>query len=882
MMNERGRRAEHPEDVRRSADNQMQERGASGSTRGGAKKKARGRSLFWSIIGTLVLVGVLTFAIFIGIFLTYVNKTMKGNVEFYIDEFETRVSTELYAMDPETEEWEMYQTLFSEGENRIWVSLDEIPKYLQKAAVAIEDKRFYTHHGVDPRGTLRAIFSTLTGRGVQGGSTLTQQLIKNVTGENQTTVKRKVTEIYKALECEDRYEKDEILEAYLNEVFFGESCYGAKTAALKYYGKDISELDLAECAALISITNNPSRFDPLLGEWRRENLRERQGWVLDAMLDQEMISQAEYNAAKAEDVVFTNGYTIMNNYVVEHLEEGELEEAPQETVTTGYVASNSYFTDAMIDDVKAALMAEYGYDSATAESKIFGAGYKIYTTVNPKYQDYAEQIYEDISNINYQTKDGEQLQGAMTIVDPYTGYVVAMVGGAGAKEVDRGWNWAVQPRPCGSSAKPIASYAPAIDRGIITTCTIIDDYPYSLLDVGNTGEEGKPWPKNDQGYYRGLVTPRKALEQSLNTCSVRVCSELGTWNSYEFLTQNLGLTTLTYQDSQQIGNLALGGMEIGVTTEEMAAAYASFANEGIYTKPRTFIRVEDQNGNVILENEQESHVAMKATTAAQMTSILQTVITDGIAGNAYFPGMHIAGKTGSTNDLRDRWFCGYSPYYAASCWVGYKSNTVIQFDGTNPAAVMWSKVMKLIHQDLADKPFASCEGLVQVQICCDSGKLATTNCEHDCRGSRVVTEWVTAADAPTELCDMHTSTVYDYCTEGKHFATANCPADKIVQGTALYYQRQHLYTTNEDETLNVTVATDDGICIVNQRTECPVHGGGSGPVNDSPDQDLSGFLGEETLPDEEPDEETPQDEPYSGETDDEPFDQFMGGVVVYD
>ena len=836
--------------------------------------------MFWSVIGTLVLVGVLTMAIFIGIFLTYVNKTMKGNVEFYIDEFETRVSTELYAMDPETEEWEMYQTLFSEGENRIWVSLDEIPEYLQNAAVAIEDKRFYSHHGVDIRGTARAIVSTLTGRGVQGGSTLTQQLIKNVTGENQTTVKRKVTEIYKALECEDRYEKDEILEAYLNEVFFGESCYGAKTAALKYYGKDISELDLAECAALISITNNPSRYDPLLGEWRRENLRERQGWVLKAMLDQEKISQAEYDAAKAEDVVFTNGYTIMNNYVTEHLEEGEVEQAPEETVTTGYVAMNSYFTDAMIDDVKAALMAEYGYDSATAESKIFGAGYKIYTTVNPKYQGYAEQIYEDISNINYQTKDGEQLQGAMTIVDPYTGYVVAMVGGAGPKEVDRGWNWAVQPRPCGSSAKPIASYAPAIDQGVITTCTIIDDYPYMLLDVGNTGEEGKPWPKNDQGYFRGLVTPRKALEQSLNTCSVRVCSELGIWNSYEFLTQNLGFTTLTYQDSQQIGNLALGGMEIGVTTEEMAAAYASFANEGIYTKPRTFIRVEDQNGNVVLENEQESHVAMKATTAAQMTSILQTVITDGIAGNAYFPGMHIAGKTGSTNDLRDRWFCGYSPYYAASCWVGYKSNTVIQFDGTNPAAIMWSKVMKLIHQDLADKPFPSCEGLVQVQICCDSGKIATTNCEHDCRGSRVVTEWVTAADAPTELCDMHTSTTYAYCTEGKHFATENCPADKIVQGTALNYQREHLYTTNDDGTLNVTVATDDGICIINQGTACPTHGGGNGPVNDNPDHDLSGFLGEEIDPNA-PNGEMTQDEPYTGVTDDEPFDQFMGGVVVY-
>ena len=716
------------------------------------RKKKKGRVGF--IIGTVALVAVLTIAIFVGIFMTWVNTSLKGHVEVYIDELETKVSTELYYLDAETDEWVMYQTLYSDGENRIYATLDEIPQYLQDAAVAIEDKRFESHDGVDLRGTMRAIFSTLTGRGVQGGSTITQQLIKNATGDNQSTVKRKVTEIYRALELEKRYEKDQILEAYLNRICLGQSCYGVGAAARTYFGKSVTELSLAESASLISITNNPSRYDPFGGDWCREQNRERQLLVLDAMLDQGKITQSEYDAAVAEEVIFTNGYSNTGNYYGEAVVDTDELEQEEEAVTAAvqYKPRNSYFTDAMIEDVIEALMDEFGYNYKTAQDALFNKGYKIYTTQNYKYQKIAESVYGDLSNTPYtRTKsDGEveQLQGAMTIIDPYTGYVLAMVGGTGEKVADRGWNWATSVRPCGSSIKPISTYAPALDQGIVTAASTLDDYPVLLLN-------DEPYPKNDNGRFQGLVPLRKALASSLNTCAVRLNLMLGTWDSYDFMTSKLGFTTLTQSDSEQVGAMALGGLANGVTTEEMAAAYGAFVNEGIYTKPRTFTRIEDSDGNVILENEIESNVAMKASTAALMNSILKGVVNGGIGSAAYFDGMTLAGKTGTTNDQRDRYFVGYSPYFVGACWVGYESNSKVYSGGVNPAAVLWGKVMSQIHEGLERKDFFSCSDLVEVAVCADSGMLATNMCEMDMRGSRVRTEWVAVDNQPTELCTMH-------------------------------------------------------------------------------------------------------------------------------
>lgn len=758
------------------------------------------------IIGTIVLVGVLTMAIFAGIFMAYVNSALRGKVEVYLDEFEASVSTELYYQDPDTQEWVMYQTLFMNAEDRIWTDLDNIPKHLQEAVIAIEDKRFESHHGVDWKGTTRAIFRTLTGSSVQGGSTITQQLIKNVTGNNQVTVKRKVTEIYQALELEKRYEKDEILEAYLNEVFFGNRCYGVVTASKKYFNKDVSELTLAESASLVAITNNPSRFDPIRNDWTRENNRERQLLVLEAMLEQGKIDEATYEAAKNEDVVFSDGYTITGKYVgsdpdklsptEDTTDETDTDTAADEEEENLLPAENSWFTDALIDDVAEALVEKLGLTDKVnsdtgktvsayeqAVNMVYGKGYKIYTTQNPKFQKIAEDVCYDLDNIPYTAsytdsegnKSTDQLQIALTIVDPTNGYVVAMIGGAGEKRADRGWNWAVNARQCGSAIKPLSTYAPALDDGTLNGASVIDDYPMLL--------NGDVWPRNFDWRYRGLTALHTALAQSLNTCAVRTNLAYGVGRSYDFLVDKLGFENLTFTDSQQVGNMALGGFEKGVTTEEMAAAFATFVNEGIYTKPRTFIRVEDANGNVILENEAQSNVAIKNTTAAIMNKLLQEVARVGTGNEAQFSGMHIAGKTGSTNSNKERYFVGYTPYYTCAVWAGYQHNQQIVASG-NPCSAIFRKVMSAIHEDLPDKDFFSCSGLTSVSVCADSGMLASENCALDVRGSRVYTALCATDNAPTTICTMHTSPTY----------TANMTDEDgnvtTVVGSLLNYQRE--------------------------------------------------------------------------------------------
>ena len=756
------------------------------------------------IIGTLLLVFVVTLTIFSGIFMAYINSTMRGKVEVYLDEFETKVSTELYNQDPDTGEWVMYQTLYLNSENRIWTDLEDIPKYLQEAAIAIEDKRFEKHHGVDWKGTTRAIVYTLFGKNVQGGSTITQQLVKNVTGDNEVTVKRKITEIYRALELEKRYEKDEILEAYLNEVFFGQSCYGVVTASRMYFNKDVSDLTLAECASLMGITNNPSMYDPTLSSWTRENNRERQLTILGAMLEQEKISQEEYDAAKAEDIVFSNGFTISGKYVGSDGAATDPEpdeppaddtESPADEEEPTIKGRYSWFTEAMIGDVADALVEKYGItdkvrDNGTtytayeqAWDMVHGKGYKIYTTQNPKYQKIAEDVCYDLSNIpytsSYTNSAGEQvedqLQIALTIVDPTNGYVVAMIGGAGEKQADRVWNWAVNARQCGSAIKPVSTYAPALDDGTINGASVIDDYPMLL--------NGDVWPRNANWRYQGLTALHTALAQSLNTCAVRTNLAYGVDRSYEFLVNKLGFENLTYTDSQQVGNMALGGFEKGVTTEEMAAAYAAFVNEGVYTKPRTFVRVEDANGNVILENEAQSTVAMKNTTAAIINHLLQEAALNGTGYEAQFSGMHIAGKTGSTNSNKDRYFVGYTPYYSCAVWAGYEHNQRIVASG-NPCSAIFRKVMSAIHEELPDKDFFSCAGLTSVAVCADSGMLASENCALDVRGSRVYTALVAADNAPTSVCTMHTAPSY---TVNMADSDGNVTT---VTGSVLNYQRE--------------------------------------------------------------------------------------------
>lgn len=776
----------------------------------GAKKNG-GPMKTWKIIGTIMLVIVLTAAMFVGIFMTYINKTMRGKVEVYMGEYDTKRSTELYYQDPDSEEWIMYQTLFLNSENRIPAKLDEMPKALRDAAIAIEDKRFETHHGVDWHGTLRAIFSTLTSDGTQGGSTITQQLIKNLTHDNQVTVKRKITEIYRALQLEKEYDKDIILEAYLNNIYLGNSCYGVQTAAQKYFDKDVSELSLAECASLISITNNPSMYDPLRSDWCRENNRERQLDVLDAMLAQGKISQEEHDAAVNEEIIFTDGYTCMGNFKEEYLKD-------EDTKKSESTAWNSYFTDQVITDVAAALVKEYNIQDDPADengyvysafdkavNRVYGSGYKIYTTQNPKYQAICEDVMENTDYADYTDSYDKPMQSAVTLMDPFTGDVKAMVGGTGVKMVDRGWNWATETRQCGSAIKPISTYAPALDDGTITAASVIDDYPVRDLN-------GTAWPKNDHAGFDGLVTVQEAISASLNPCAVRVNEAYGTGSSYAFMVNKLGFTTLTETDSQQSGNMGLGGLSYGVTTEQMAAAYSAFVNDGIYTQPRTFVKVEDADGNIVLDNKSETHVAMKETTAYLMRGMLENVISGGTGSAAYFSGMSIAGKTGTTNDNKDRYFVGFSPYYCAAVWSGYESNEEIPYGLGNPSASLWGEIMERIHADIPNADFHDCSsGLTQVTVCRDSGLLATDACTKDLRGNRVRTVTVAADTAPTSSCNVHK--MVSYCTEGKHVATQFCPKSSVKEVALLDWNRTILGGIEAaDHEYLLSVASAGDIC----------------------------------------------------------------------
>ena len=352
-------------------------------------------------------------------------------------------------------------------------------------------------------------------------------------------------------------------------------------------------------------------------------------------------------------------------------------------------------------------------------------------------------------------------------------------------------------------------YAPALDDGTINGASAIDDYPVMVLN-------GSAYPKNSNGRYMGLTPLHTAIARSTNTCAVRVVQEYGTGRSYDFMTSKLGFTTLTFQDSQQVGNMGLGGLDRGVTTEEMAAAFGAFTNQGVYTAPRTFIRVEDPDGNVVLENETESSVAMKDTTAALMNSLLQEVVNGGTGYEGRISGMHVAGKTGTTNNDQDRYFVGYTPYYSCAVWVGYVHNQRIVASG-NPAASMWQKVMSRVHEGLEDKDFFSCSGLTYVSVCADSGLLATENCAMDCRGSRVYSALVAADNAPSASCNLHTSPDYTVAFVDENGETT------MASGSILNYERQRLPGYEDLE------AEDDFMLL---------YGGTSGG-----DDDWDGFFG---------------------------------------
>lgn len=630
------------------------------------------------IVVTVLLVILTTTLLLACVFAFYVKTCLTEDIDVSLSDYQLSESSIIYC-ETSAGEYKELATLHG-SENRIWVDLEDIPDYLVKALVAIEDHRFYEHKGVDWYRTVGAMFTMLTGGDDSfGGSTITQQLIKNLTGNKEVTVQRKLIEIFQALEFEKKYDKDEIIEWYLNAVYFGEGCDGIYTAAQKYFGKEPSQLTLAESASIVGIVNLPTYYSPFYSE---ENNKERQETVLRRMYELGYISYDEYEQAKNEQLVFTRS---------------DNEVADQEIY--------SYYVEAVIKDVTEDLMEQKGISQDTARQLLYNGGYRVYSCLDPYIQECVDNVYLDVENFPkpYRAND-QQLQSAMVIMDPYTGEVVAMSGGVGEKTGNLVLNRATDAlRAPGSSFKPLAVYAPAIELGLITPSTLVNDAPREEVEMS----QDQWYPNNSDFKYRGIIDIATGVRLSLNTVAAQVLDKLGLDASTNFLKNKLGVTSLV-PDDYNYASLALGELTNGISVLEMAQAYCTFDNSGIFTEARTYSRVTDAAGNIVLDNQPKTHVAMKSSTATNITSLLFSAANYGTGSESIFSGQAIAGKTGTSSYNWNRWFAGYTPYYVGVVWTGFDQPEQMYVYG-NPAAQVWRRVMQQVHAGLEYKSFPAAD-----------------------------------------------------------------------------------------------------------------------------------------------------------------------------
>lgn len=598
-------------------------------------------------------------------------------------------------------------------ENRIWVDLEEMSPYMRGAVIATEDKRFEKHHGVDWIRTIGVLVKPSNSG--QGGSTITQQLIKNLTDDNAVTYVRKFNEILRALNLERNFSKDQILEAYLNTIYLSNGCYGVKTAAERYYGKDVSNLNAAECAALTAITKAPTYYDPLQNP---ENNRVRQEWILGEMNSKELkfLTDDEYKEAMEYKMVFTNS----KDYKGSQLKDNNSKK-DRDDIT-------NYYVDYVITTVQEDLQ-KMGYTKKKAHDMVYGGGLKIYSAIDFDVQESLEDVYE-----NYKRMPDETVQGAMCIMD-YEGRVMGIIGGTGKNKGAMLLNRATQStRPPGSSIKPIAVYGPALQKSLedddvnIYWSTIIKDAPLMVV-------EGEPWPHNQGGGYSNMdITLQRGLADSKNTISARTLDKIGVDYAYDMLTENFHLSTTDSVRDVDYGPLAIGSLTYGATVLDMTAAYVAFGNGGYYYEPYCYFKVEDSKGNVIIEKkpEQTKQEALSENTAGVMNKLLQTVMTQGTGTSYKLSGIECFGKTGTTNDDKDRWFVGGTPNYVAAVWYGYDTPKEVYYSlSGNPSGTIWKTVFSEIYEKMDKKnvdyktKFSVPDGVIQRSFCPICGKLSS-------------------------------------------------------------------------------------------------------------------------------------------------------------
>ena len=698
------------------------------------------------LLMTLILIGILCGCICGLAGVWYIHEYVEPNTYIDVSKIGMNFTSMIYAKDPNTGEYYEYETL-SGDENRVWANLEDIPLDLQKAVVAIEDQRFYQHKGVDWKRTAKGVINWVTGD-TGGGSTITQQLIKNILQEKDYSIQRKVYEIFRALKLEETLngDKDRILEMYLNTIFLGNRCYGVQTAAETYFGKELYELNLPECAALAGITNNPSKYNPFRYP---ENVKMRQEIILEEMKEQGLITEEEYNSAVAYELVYFTD---------------EVEEKSKAT---------SWFTDAVIQDVINDLCEEYGYDRTIAKNIVYSGGLQIYITIDTDIQKIMDEVYADEANFPNASKNGTVPQSAMVVCDKQ-GNVLGMVGARGEKTTTGDLNRATQAyRQPGSSIKPITVYAPAMDAGDITPYAVVTDMPV-YVDAN-----GSPRPRNDSGDYRGQTVIRDAVARSVNAVAMRILQNTTPEAVYALLTDTLGFREVTLADCD-LAPLSLGGMTKGVTVREMAGAFTMFVNDGKYSGTRTYTQVFDHDGELLLDNTpEETQVFQREQTTYYMTEVLTGVTERGTATRARISGIETAGKTGTTNSNRDRWFCGYTPYYVGATWFGYDEDYNLSGISGNPSVTLWTAVMQKIHEDLPNASFDEGDDslFTRASYCTNTGLRPNGSCP-------TATGRFYKGDEPVETCGV-CCTKYFCKDSGKLWQEGICPEESKISKTMM-------------------------------------------------------------------------------------------------
>ncbi len=783
----------------------------------------------------------------------------------------TRFSTFVYDL-----EGNQTAKLVSQNSNRIPVTQDMIPEDLAHAFVAIEDERFYDHNGIDIKGIFRAAYVGIS-HGFhfsEGASTITQQLLKNNVFTDWTSetgfaekMKRKIQEQYLAIELSKSMSKDEVLLNYMNSINLGQNTLGVQAASLRYFNKSVNSLNLSECAVIAGITQNPSRLNPISHPDRNAERREK---VLNNMLEQGYIDQARYDEAMADDVysrIQTVNETVeeasVNTYFVDAL----TDDVMNDLLAAGYNETQAFTLlysgglkiystqdpgiQAICDEVfsneenypadtrwylnYALTIKKANGDFENHSTEMFQSYFKeqnpafnlIFNTHEEAYAQIEEYRLAHLSSgdevFDESITLSPQPQVSLTIEDQHTGYVLAMVGGRGPKEASRTLNRATDAkRQPGSTFKIVAAYAPAFDSAGLTLATMVNDAPFNYAN-------GRP-VNNWYSGYRGLNSLRQGIIDSMNILAVKTLTMITPQLGFDYV-KNFGFTTVVdrkeitvngqtqiFSDIQQ--SLALGGVTVGVTNEELNAAYAAIANGGTYIKPKLYTKVIDHDGNVILDNTQpDSRQVIKETTAWLLTDAMMDVVTQGTGASVNFGGMAIAGKTGTTSDYNDVWFTGYTPYYTATTWTGYDNNTKLRKgEERNLAKKLWRAVMARIHEGLPSESFQMpSSGLVQATVCARSGKLPIAGV---CDGT-LRSEFFAEGTVPTESCDVHYRGMI--CQYSNLPACEQCPfavesvrelmpvePPALQQGSAVTQQ-----VTNEDGSVSTVVVPPDqtGTCI---------------------------------------------------------------------